>query len=282
MKKYNFLVFLTFCIIFISSVFSISKTNYKCGMSSEGIYHTRPGNELCKGKNVEKFFVEKYNKTVTFSEDTSQRVCIEGVENYSQLNMNRYINNKKNIADNYKKIDATCTMVACVELVNYYAEHVYNIEIEDTPEEMFLAIWDKCYSKGFTTKNHGTRSGMVNNCVSKAFDMYCIPRHGNTEWFYLLRKTKNSIDKNQPVLLDLVDHSTVAKGYTTYKYSYSKTVKYGFLNIKRKTVTVEGTENFLIVNDGWLYDGPEYESLFPVSYIGSTLDGMQICLTPSD
>ena len=282
--KYVFIGLLSFCIVFVVGICDLIDVGhgYKGSMTSEGIYDTRTNREYGQPYNIEKYFVDKYNETVTFYEDKTLRVYIENVENFNQKKLNDYINSKKGIVDQFQKIDGTCTIVACLGLVNYYGNVLGEAEITDSNEDMFVNIWDACKKKGYTTKNSGTENGMVNNCVSKAFDIYDVSRHGNTEWYYLLKKTRKSIDNGQPILFDLIDHSTVAIGYTTFNYSYEKKEKYGFLNKKIRNVTKTGTESFIILNDGCRFDESGYESYFPTSNIGNIRDGMQVCLTPSD
>lgn len=282
--KYVFIGLLSFCIVFVVGICDLIDVGhyYNGSMTAEGIYNNRPNNKLTEGNNIEEYFIEKYNKTVEFNEDVDKRVCISDVENFDQNVLNDYINEQKGFKEEKDKIDGTCTIVACLGIVNYYGNVLGEAEITDSTSDMFVNIWDACKKKGYTTKKSGTENGMVNNCVSKAFDTYDISRHGNTEWYYLLKKTRKSIDNRQPLVFDLIDHSTVAIGYTTFKYTYEKKEKYGFLGMKTRTVTKEGTESFIILNDGWKFDNSGYESYFPTSNIGNIRDGMQVCLTPKD
>lgn len=185
------------------------------------------------------------------------------VENFDQNKLNNYYNSK--VSKESDKITGTCTIVACLGMINYYAYELEEFEIPDTYEECFVKIYDAILNAGYTSKTKGTSMSKVNNCLTKAFKTYGSGHKGNTEWFYIYKKTKNKITNDKrPLIFDLTNHSTVACGFTIYNVTYK--------NGNNENITT--SEEFVIVNEGW---GFETKSLVPTSKISNATKSMQIC-----
>ena len=155
--KYVFIGLLSFCIVFVVGICDLIDVGhyYNGSMTAEGIYNNRQYNRLNEGKNIEKYFIDKYNKTVEFYEIDEDRVYIDNVDNFNQNDLNEYINKQKGFSEK-EQIDGTCTIVACLGIVNYYGYVLGEAEITDSTSDMFVKIWDECYKKGYTTKKSGT------------------------------------------------------------------------------------------------------------------------------
>lgn len=99
--------------------------------------------------DVKNYLLEDYDEVSNLKE--LDKVCVDGMDNYSQTKLNSYCNNTYAM-----DISGTCTIVACLGMVNYYGNVKNEGIYTDSPEEAFYNIYKKCYNKGYTTKKSGT------------------------------------------------------------------------------------------------------------------------------
>lgn len=220
------------------------------------------------------YFINEYGDTVKFSENLSAKYLINNVTNFSQSFLNTYYNSCKDDGKD-NDITGTCTIVACLGMVYYFGSNLNEYKI-DNSSDMFIDIYDKCLSKGYTTRQDGTSKTKVNNCLTTAFSVCGSQREGNTEWYYLYDKLSDFIrNNNTPLIFDLTNHSVVACGFTSFDLSYTETYTTGMWWWKEEhTREVTTSEEFVIVNEGW---GRASKSLVPTKKITNIYDGMQIC-----
>lgn len=225
-------------------------------------------------ENIGKYFSNKYGESVSYKENSEKKFLINNVTNFSQTYLNNYYNNY--YKDVSKKIDGTCSIVACLGMIYYYKNQKNEFQATDTSNKMFINIMDACLDKGYTKRSGGTSNSKLNNCLTQSFKTYNSNKNGNTEWYSLYDKMKNMIENNNlPLIFDLTNHSTVACGFTSFKYTYTETYTTGSLWWKKtKTKQTNGIEEFVIVNEGWGY---QTKSIIPKSMITNIFDNMQIC-----
>lgn len=253
----------SFCVL--NSKINTAKYN-NCAASSDDCFSYT-------SYKVNEYFRNKYGNSVSVSENSSGKILLN-VDNFSQTALNNYYNNKKNDGSD-NDVNNSCTMVACLGLANYYGNTCGEFYFGNT-SDAFIKIYDSCLEKGYTTVNSGTSKSKVNNCVTQSFSTLNSDRKGNTNWWNLYDNLNESIRENRnPLIFDLTNHSTVACGITSYNYSYTETYTTGILWWKKtQQRTVNGSEEFIIVNEGW---GRYTKSLIPKEKITNATSGMQVC-----
>lgn len=221
------------------------------------------------------YIESKYGDTVSnVYEVIENKVLIENVKNFNQDTLNEKYNSEYyNI--HKTNISGTCTIVACLGLLNYYGNSLGEFSISESTDDAFAKIFNNCYASGYTTLTDGTADTKVNNCVTKTFSIYGSNREGDTNWWYLYDNIKDSVNSGNPIIFDLTDHSTVVCGLTTYSFNYEKKKSSGALWWKKTwTETVSETVDFVIVNEGW---GRKEKSIVPTSMIKNILSDQQVC-----
>ena len=219
---------------------------------------------------VEKYLSLSYDGINNLHEDIDNRFMIDNVKNFDQNLLNNYYNQ-----NHTNQITGTCTIVACLGMINYYGNVKGEGKINDSYYETFTNIFTNCYDSGYTSLSDGTSKTKVNDCLSKSFETYNISRKGNTEWYYLESKIRDNTSNGNPVIFDVTNHSTVVIGLTRYIFDYQETYTTGALWWKEtKTRTSQSYKDFVIVNEGW---GRINRSLIDCEKIKNITSGMQIC-----
>ncbi len=196
------------------------------------------------------------------------------VANFPQDELNTNYNSRKKYS-NDDKVGKTCTIVACLGLVTYFSE-IDGFEISVSCFDNYEKILDACLDKGYTTKNNGTYSSKVNNCVTESFSVNNSSRKGNTNWWELHNNIRDAVNGNTPIILDIKDHSTVLVGLTTYEYDCEKEVEVGwwFWEKHKEVQTVHESKEFVIVNDGY---SSSFRSIIPLERIKDIYNENQVC-----
>ena len=268
MFKNLFLGLLFFCLTFtLGVVNSIKFDSKKCSATADNIYDYSI-------YGVREYFNDTYSndekKYLYSSENTNSKKIIANVKNFNQIELNRsyYRNTNTNIS-------GSCTIVACLGLLNYFGNEKGEFAINDTYSKAFIKIFNACLEAGYTSTNNGTDMSDEDNCVDIAFNTYGSSREGNINWWYLYDNICDAVDCNSPIIFDLTDHSTVAIGVTEFYVTYEETYTTGMWWWKKEEKrTVTDIIEFVIVNDGW---GTNNGSLVPVSMITNIWGNMQVC-----
>ena len=227
--------------------------------------------------DVESYLKDYFEaESISATENLMNKRLID-VPNFNQKKLNEHYN-FHNRDDSQGDITNTCTIVACLGLVHYFGNDLGEFYIEDKmSSNVFVKIFDHCYENGYTTRNLGTPASKVNNCLTSSFELYGSERKGNTNWYNLDVSLLENINiKNEPLILDLKKHSTVACGITTFSYSGLKKFTTGSLWWKKTEVrSISGEIAFIIVNEGLGYDT---RSLVLLDKITNITDDIQVCI----
>ena len=189
------------------------------------------------------------------------------VQNFKQSYLNEMYNNEYGLNSESKKkpISGTCTLVACLGVVNYYSNTLGEFESDTNTDELYMKVVNACLNAGCTSRQNGTKASQVDDCVDASFKRFGSSRRGDTNWYYLLDNIHDAVRWKSALILDLPSHSTVICGTVKYELTYIKKYTEGILwwkETKKKKVTE--TFEFIHINEGWGY---ENGSLVPANKI---------------
>lgn len=191
------------------------------------------------------------------------------VPNFNQMTLNDDYNDEYDLGKdgNKAKIDNTCALVACAEIVDYYSNILGEFNSETDRLELYMKVVNACLKAGCTSRFDGTYKSDIEDCVSVSFKRFNSKRRGDSNWFYLLDNIHDAVKWRSALQLSLSDHSVVVCGLLKYKLTYLK--KHPIGKYLKKVDTFE----FVHICDGW---GSDYGSIIPADRIGNITSGHQV------
>ena len=237
-------------------------SNSLMAASCDDIIYYEPDNN----RNVLSYFEEEYGEENIYElkliSDNSYNV-----QNFDQGELNQTYNNEYGLDENSKKkpITGTCTLVACLGVVNYYSNTLGEFESDSNTDELYMKVVNACLNAGCTSRQDGTDDDKIDDCIDASFKRFKSSRRGDTNWYYLLDNIHDAVRWKSAIILDLPKHSTVVRGTVKYELTYNKEYTEGmwwWKETKHKKVTE--TFEFVHINEGWGYKNG---SLIPANKI---------------
>lgn len=160
MRKFNIIfgmITFYFTIFMCMGIFIKFNNTYKMAASSNDVIKYSESSLI-------QYFTNEYGSSVTFEEKEDKKILIENLENFFQGSLNSYYNNRDNDLSN--DINNTCSIVACLGMINYYKNEKKEFSTTDSSNDMFVRIMNACFDKGYTTRIDGTSMSKLNNCLT--------------------------------------------------------------------------------------------------------------------
>ena len=113
---------------------------------------------------------------------------IENTHNYDQSDLNEIYNSK-----NSTSISDTCTIVACLGIIDYYGS-IDEFEYNNFWYQNYGTIFEACLNKKYTTINSGTPKDKVDDCVTESFNVFGGNRKGNINWWKIHDNIRDAVN----------------------------------------------------------------------------------------
>lgn len=196
------------------------------------------------------------------------------VPNFNQITLNEMYNDEYGLLGEESKklpIKDTCTLVACMEMVNYYSNVLGQFKSDSNTDELYMKVVNACLKAGCTSRQKGTYDSEADNCVTASFKRFGSGREGNTNWYWLVDNIRDAVRWRSALMLNIGDHSVVVRGLLRYKLTYNYGAVFGSSSlIYKKTQIVE----FIHVSEGGNF-GPN-GALIPADRISNHRDHHQV------
>lgn len=199
------------------SMSSLSNNNLR-GSASE---YCIPYNSSNPEESVREYFEKNYINvySIELIEDNSYYV-----PNYDQGDLNERYNDEYGLTEKTKKkaITNTCTLVACMEVVDYYSNIIGEFTSDTDEYELYMKVVNACLKAGCTSRRDGTGFNKIDDCVDASFKRFGSKRRGDTNIFFLDDNVRDAVRWRSALIYDLPTHSTVVRGIVKFKVKYSQ------------------------------------------------------------